>query len=582
MPRPTCPSVICAKNVLSQRMKKTARLLFDGNSAVSIPPPRSWARGKEAFVKRSTLQWRFLNVGVPLLVLILGSVFAAGQLAANPTTVSFGNVVVGSSSTQSFVLTNTSNWNISISQAAVSGSGFASSFTAPVALASGASTQVTIAYAPQTTGSASGTASFTFSVNKTNNGNSKLNTQTATLGVGLSGSGIAAGQLSSNPVSISLSGVTGSSATQSGLLSNTGGASVTVSAASLTGSGFSLSGITLPVSLAPGQSATFNVSYVAQTTGTVTGNLAFANNGSNPTVNVGLSGTDTTAGTLAPTPTSDSFGSVQVGSTQSVYQTITNSGGTSVSLSQAAVTGAGFSISGLTLPATLNPGQSLSFTVSFLPTVAGSVTGSISITSNASNPSLAIGLSGTGTASGQLTLTPTSANFGTVTVGSTSTQSGSISASGSSVTISSGSINSSEFLLSGITFPVTLAAGQSVPVTLTFAPQLSGTAAATLSFVSNASNSPTSSLSGTGGTLTHSVGLTWSDSSTGIAGFNIYRSGVSGGPYSGINTGLDATASYTDTTVVAGQTYYYVVTAVDGTGTESAYSNEAAATVPTP
>ncbi len=506
-------------------------------------------------MKRLPLQWRFLNVGVPLLLVILCSVLAAGQLAANPTTVSFGNVVVGSSTTQSLVLTNTSSWNISISQAAVSGPGFSfSQFTAPVTLAGGSSTTVTIGYSPQAAGTASGSASFTFSVMKTNNGNSKRNVQTATLSVGLSGSGVSPGQLSSNPVSMSLSGTTGSSATQSGLLSNTGGASLTVSGASVTGSGFSLSGITLPVSLAPGQSTTFNVSYSPQTTGTVSGNVAFGNSGLNATLNVGLSGTATTAGTLAANPTSDSFGSVQVGSTQSVYQTITNSGGSSVSLSQATVTGAGFSISGLTLPATLNPGQSLSFTASFSPTVTGSVSGSISVASNASNPSLGIGLSGSGAAPGQLTLTPTSANFGTVTLGSTSTQSGSISASGASVTISSGAINNSEFVLSGITFPLTLTAGQSVPLTLNFAPQVSGTASGTLSFVSNASNSPTSSLSGTGGTTTHSVALTWSDSSTGLAGFNVYRAGLSGGPYSSINTGLDTTSTYTDTTVVAGQT----------------------------
>jgi hypothetical protein len=534
-------------------------------------------------VKRFALQWRFLNVGVPLLLLCLGSVLAAGQLAANPTTVSFGNVVVGSSSSQSFVLTNTSNWNILISQTAVSGGAFSfNGFAAPITIAGGSSAQVAIAYSPQATGSASGSASFTFSVIKTNGNSSKRNNQTGTLSVGLSGSGVPPGQLSSNPVSMSLSGVTGLSATQAGMLSNTGGANVTVSAAAVTGPGFSVSGITLPLSLAPGQSATFNVSYVPQTTGTVTGNLAFSSNASDPTLNVGLSGTAATVGTLAATPASDSFGSVQVGSTQSAYQTITNSGGTSVSLSQATVTGAGFSISGLTLPATLNPGQSLSFTTAFSPPVAGSVTGSISITSNASNPSLVIGLSGTGAAQGQLTLTPTSANFGTVTVGSTSAQAGTLSASGAGVTINSGAVNNSEFVLSGVTFPLTLAAGQSVPLTLTFSPQVYGTASGTLSFVSNASNRPTSSLTGTGGTMTHSVALTWSDSSTGLAGFNVYRSAVSGGPYSAINSGLDSTASYTDSTVTAGQTYYYVVTAVDGTGTESAYSNEAAATVPSP
>jgi len=65
-------------------------------------------------------------------------------------------------------------------------------------------------------------------------------------------------------------------------------------------------------------------------------------------------------------------------------------------------------------------------------------------------------------------------------------------------------------------------------------------------------------------------------------GYNVYRGGVSGGAYSQINSALETTAAYTDTTVVAGQTYYYVTTAVDGSGVESAYSNASESVIPTP
>jgi fibronectin type 3 domain-containing protein len=67
-----------------------------------------------------------------------------------------------------------------------------------------------------------------------------------------------------------------------------------------------------------------------------------------------------------------------------------------------------------------------------------------------------------------------------------------------------------------------------------------------------------------------------------VVGYNVYRGGVSGGPYSKIDTSLDANTNYTDNQVVAGQTYYYVTTAVDGNGVESGYSNQAQAVIPTP
>jgi len=75
--------------------------------------------------------------------------------------------------------------------------------------------------------------------------------------------------------------------------------------------------------------------------------------------------------------------------------------------------------------------------------------------------------------------------------------------------------------------------------------------------------------------------LNWTGSA-GAAGYNVYRSSVSGGPYSIINGTLGGSTAFTDNNVVAGRTYYYVATAVDGSSNESGYSNETAALVPTP
>ncbi|MEW6571053.1 MAG: CARDB domain-containing protein [Nitrospirota bacterium] len=68
----------------------------------------------------------------------------------------------------------------------------------------------------------------------------------------------------------------------------------------------------------------------------------------------------------------------------------------------------------------------------------------------------------------------------------------------------------------------------------------------------------------------------WEYDGTGqVAGYNIYRADTSGGPYTKINICLATDTKYTDEGLANGTTYYYVVTAVDSLGNESAYSHEA-------
>ncbi len=302
-------------------------------------------------------------------------------------------------------------------------------------------------------------------------------------------------------------------------------------------------------------------------------------------VNLPVSGTGMTSGQLTPSPTSLSFGSVQVGSSQTMTETLTNSGGSSVTISAASATGSAFNVSGLTLPKTVNAGQSVSFSVSFAPTSGSSVSGNLAITSNAADSALNVPLSGTAaTTSGQLAIAPATVSFGNVTVGTTLNQTGTLSASNASVTVSSLGLSGSQFSVSGLTLPVTIAAGKSVPFELTFAPQTAGTVSANLSFTSNASNSPSVEVvTGSGVMPQHSVALGWNTStSSGVVGYNIYRGTVSGGPYTRLNSALDSTPYDTDSSVQAGKTYYYVVTAVDSAGAESGYSNQTQAVIPSP
>ncbi len=70
------------------------------------------------------------------------------------------------------------------------------------------------------------------------------------------------------------------------------------------------------------------------------------------------------------------------------------------------------------------------------------------------------------------------------------------------------------------------------------------------------------------------LSLAW-NAVAGAAGYNLYRSPVSGGGWVKVNAAPLAATSFTDTGLRNAQTYYYVVTALDGPGNESGYSNEA-------
>lgn len=389
----------------------------------------------------------------------------------------------------------------------------------------------------------------------------------------------------------------GKSQMQAVSITNTGTSTLTVSNVGASGTGFAV-GPTSGFTLSPGQSARLDITFSPVAVGTESGSVSVSAAGqtwrhhhrrwgyaSTTTTSVALTGSGiSTAGQITASSASLNFGSLPAGSSQTLTETLTNSGATSITISQAGISNAAFSASGWLLPANIGVGQSLTFSVVFTPGASGLASGTLAILSNASNPQLNIALSGSETASGQLILAPMALNFGSVNAGSKVSLTGTLSAAGSPVRITSATSTSAEFVLSGVSLPATLAVGQSLPFNVTFLPQTSGAAAASLSFVSNATNSlATESLSGTGMAPTqHSVDLSWgASSSSNVVGYNVYRAGVSGGPYATVASANSGT-SFVDGSVQSGQAYYYVVTAVETSGAESAYSNQVQAVIPTP
>ena len=516
----------------------------------------------------------------PLNLALSGTGVTPATLTATPASLTFTNVTVGQSQSQTETVKNTGGVNATISQVAVAGTGFSiSGISTPVTLTPGQSTSFSVTFAPTSAGSATGSVTVTSDASN------------PSLSVALSGTAATAGALTGNPTSFSFGNVQdGTSQSQTETLKNTGGENLTISQATISGAGFSYTGLTLPLTLAPNQSSTFAVVFAPTTAGAVSGTLALTVTGSSP-LNLALSGTGVTPATLTANPASFTFTNVTVGQSQSQTETVKNTGGESATISQVTVAGTGFSISGISTPVTLTPGQSTSFSVTFAPTSAGSASGSVMIDSNATDPALSVSLSGTAVAQTQGTLTVSAVNVGSVVVGTSGTQTGTLSVTGASVSVTSVSLsgtNPSEFSITGITFPATVTPTTPVTFTVKFTPSSTGAASASASFVSTAANTPTAgALSATGTPApVHTVNLSWTASTTsGITSYNVYRAVFASnvcGSYANVGSTASTVTTFTDNgPLTDGTTYCYATTSVDADG-ESAYSNIVQAAIPAP
>jgi len=101
--------------------------------------------------------------------------------------------------------------------------------------------------------------------------------------------------------------------------------------------------------------------------------------------------------TLNVNAASIAFGSVNLSTATTQSVTLTSTGTAPVTISAIAVTGTGFTVSGVALPLTLNPSQTATLNILFVPITSGASSGQVTITSNSSTgTTTVITLSGTG------------------------------------------------------------------------------------------------------------------------------------------------------------------------------------------
>ncbi len=261
---------------------------------------------------------------------------------------------------------------------------------------------------------------------------------------------------------------------------------------------------------------------------------------------------------------------ITAGQTATFSVTATGTAPLSYQWSQNGTAISGATSSSYTTPTETTSASGTQFTVTVSNSAGSATSNAATLTVNAPPP-------------GALTPSTTSLNFNNVTVGNNSSLGMTLTNSGSTnITVSNVTISGAGFTASGVSNGQIITPAQVVTVNVTFAPAATGGVTGSVTVTSNASNSPVSiSLSGTG-VPAHSATLNWTASTSTVTGYDVYRGSVSGGPYTLLTPSPITGTQYVDSSVTAGQTYYYVVTAVASGNVQSVDSNQVSATIPTP
>jgi len=329
---------------------------------------------------------RTVGLALWFAVALPGVAGAEQSLACTPASLTFGKVASGQQKTLPATLSNSGSSAVKLISLQVENQAFVvSGLSFPFVLKAGQGIAFDVVFSPTTSRYDHGGLQFKMSSG-------------SLLSVPVDGQGVNEWSLVANPPSLAFGNVAvGGNSSLNFILTNQGTSTITISRQTIPPE-FAVSGPSLPISLAAGQYATFQVTFNPKWRGTVENKFSVTN-ADEPVFSVPLSGTGggTSAALLSVTPATLSFGSVTIGDTGSQAGTLKAMGG-SVTISGASLGSSRFSLNGITLPLTLGAGQSTSFDVIFTPQAGGTVTSAVSFTSNATDSPTAAALSGTGVA----------------------------------------------------------------------------------------------------------------------------------------------------------------------------------------
>ncbi|HEU4702435.1 MAG TPA: choice-of-anchor D domain-containing protein [Conexibacter sp.] len=305
-----------------------------------------------------TRDGRVLGFGSPVTPPLTGSALA------------FPTTTVGSSSQRTLTLTATDA--ITLSSLRSDSAQFVvgtPSRALPATLAAGQTIDVPITFRPAQTGPIGGMLTATTSAGRTAQ-------------FGLSGIGQAAtAQLEVTPPLVTFGGTAvGGHLSGSATFRNVGSAPLTINAVHLPSAPFGATGVpAVGSTIAPGGAVTVTVTFDPTAPGTFEDTIGLDTTGGND--EVGLSGSAGSAGVLEVRSETNDYGTVVVGQRLSKSFTVSNTGGVPITITKSKPPTGGAYAATTTLAegTVIQPGQTLTESVTFAPNAAGTLTGTWSI-----------------------------------------------------------------------------------------------------------------------------------------------------------------------------------------------------------
>jgi hypothetical protein len=401
---------------------------------------------------------------------------SAGNLA-------FGNQPLGTTSAaKSVTLTNIGSGSVTINSIVPSGDFAVPTNTCTSSLAGGAHCTITVTFKPSVTGSVTGDVTVSYP----GEGSPQR--------VGLTGTGL--GPITLSPTSLSFGTITVGSTSPAKTVTLTNNENTSLNISHTASGDYSIASTTCGATLGSKASCTMKITFHPKQNGTANGAVTVTYNAGFSPQEVALSGSGTggVASPLTFTPSSLSFGNVPVGTSASKTVTVKNNSASTVTISKVAASG-DYTVTGCST--TLTALKTCTMTVTFKPSVKGTINGSAAITDNTIVSPEIYDISGTGVS--PLSLSTNSLSFGTLTVGTASAaQTVTLTNNlGSALSVSHSA--SGDYALGGGTCGATLAAHKSCNLSVSFTPTATGAISGVVTVTYGSTFSPEEvALNGTG------------------------------------------------------------------------------------